>query len=208
MARWLSVLAVIVTILGVATLRVIVSGEEELDKSTAALDAGDAREAIVRARRSARWYAPGAPHVDVAYDRLIALAGAAEENRHDDLALLAWRGVRVAVIETRWIVSTRPQHLKRANEEIARITAKVPKVAAPDPRMRAEALQLLMRHEPPRLQWVGLLVTGFVLLATGLFVWARQVSAAGGRLQWNQAKLGTVLSIIGALCWLIAVWRA
>lgn len=204
----LSVLAVVITVLGVATLRVVYSGEAELRASDAALDAGDAREAIVRARRAARWYAPGAPHVAVAYDRLIALAEASEANRHDDLALLAWRGVRVAVIETRWIVPTHPEHLERANSEIARIVAKVPRAAEPDPLIRAEELAKLRRHEPPRTLWVVSLALGFALLAAGLFVWGRQVAGAGGTMMWRSAKLGVLLSAAGAVLWLVAIWRA
>jgi hypothetical protein len=200
----LRVLFVVVTLLGVATLRVLYSGEAELNLSTAALDAGDAREAIVRARRAARWYAPGAPHVGVAYDRLIALGVAAEQSQQDDLALLAWRGVRVAVIETRWVTTPFPEHLERADQEMA----KQPKVLEPDARIRAEALAKLRRHEPPRVLWVALLVTGFVSLATGLGLWARQVGAAGGRLDWGKAKVGVALSVVGAVLWLLAVWRA
>ncbi len=208
MTRVLSVLAVIVTLLGVATARVVMSGEAELLASNAALDVGDPREAIVRARRAARWYAPGAPHVAVAYDRLIALAEASEKARRDDLALLAWRGVRVAVIETRWLFTPHPEHLARANEEIARIVAKDPQAAEPDALLRAEELQKLLRHEPPRAHFMVLLGAGFVLLAVGLGVWARQVAGAGGRAQWGQAKLGMALTVVGAALWLLSVWRA
>ena len=206
--RVLFALAIVITLLGVATGRVIYSGEAELAASTAALDAGDAREAIVRARRATRWYAPGAPHVAVSYDRLIALAAASEEHRRDDLALLAWRGVRVSVIETTWFGSTHGHHLDRANQEIARIMAKQPQVAEPDARIRAEELQKLKRHEPPRTLWVALLGGGFIALAAGLFFWARQVGDAGGRLAWSRGKAGMVVSVIGAVLWLVAVWRA
>jgi hypothetical protein len=204
----LRVLAAVISVLGVATARVVYSGEAEIKASNAALDAGDAREAIVRARRSARWYAPGAPHVAVAYDRLIALATTSEENRRDDLALLAWRAVRVSVIETKWLVSPHPEHLNRADSEIARIMAKSPKAAEPDALIRAEELQRLKRHEPPRTLWVALLAAGFIVLAAGLFLWARQVGGAGGRLVWSEAKSGALLTVLGAALWLVAVWRA
>ncbi len=208
LGRIFLLLAAVTSVLGMATARVVLSGEAEILASNTALDAGDAREAIVRARRAARWYAPGAPHVAVAYDRLFALAVASEKNRRDDLALLAWRGVRVSVIETRWLMSPRPEHLERANSEIARIMAKRPRSAEPDARIRTEELQNLKRHEPPRTLWVALLASGFVLLCTGLFVWGRQVGAAAGRLAWREAKSGAFLTVIGAAIWLVAVWRA
>ncbi len=208
LARAFLLFASVVTVLGVATARVVHSGEAEIKASNVALEAGDAREAIVRARRAARWYAPGAPHVAVAYDRLMALAAASEKNRRDDLALLAWRGVRVSVIETRWVVSPHPEHLQQADSEIARLMAKKPDAAEPDAIIRAEELQKLRRHEPPRTLWVALLASGFVLLAAGLFLWGRQVGGAGGRLLWSQARSGALLTVIGAALWLVAVWRA
>lgn len=206
--RVLFALAALTAVLGVATARVVLSGEAEIKASTAALDDGDAREAIVHARRAARWYAPGAPHVPVAYDRLIALATASEQNRRDDLALLAWRGVRLAVIETRWVITPQPEHLERADEEIARIMAKQPREAEPDAMIRKEELQKLKRHEPPRILWVALLVGGFLGLAAGLLLWGKQVGGAGGRLMWSGAKSGMILTLVGAVLWLVAVWRA
>ena len=50
-----------------ATLRVITSGEREIAASTDGLRAGDPHAATEHARRAAGWYAPGAPHVRVAY---------------------------------------------------------------------------------------------------------------------------------------------
>ena len=206
--RVMFVLAVIVAVLGVATLRVVVHGEREIELSNQALDRGDAHEAIVRARRAARWYAPGAPHVGVAYVRLVALARAAEENRRDDLALLAWRGVRVAVIETRGLVSPHRDKLDQADIEIARIMAKQPEVAVPDERVRAEVLAGLKRQRSTHTLWLVALVGGFLLLALGLGLWGRQVGGSGGRLHWSGARAGIVLTILGAALWLVAVWRA
>ena len=94
----LSVAAALVFALG---HRVVQAGEREVLASTAALASGDPREAVVRARRAAGLYAPFAPHVRVAYDRLAALATAAEKRGDRDLALFAWRGVRTAALETR-----------------------------------------------------------------------------------------------------------
>ncbi len=72
------------------------SGEKEIALSTAALRAGDAHAAVEHARRAAGWYMPGAPHVRVAYERLLALGTAAEGLGDRDTALFAFRGVRTA----------------------------------------------------------------------------------------------------------------
>ena len=211
-ARWLgrvlSLLALLCALGGAVTARVIVSGEAEIAASTVALEAGDPHEAVVRSRRAAGWYAPGAPHVRVAYERLVALARAGEAHRRDDIALLAWRSVRTAAIETRWLVTPHQQDLQLANREIARIMAKQPGVADPDARIASEQLQKLLRGEPARLPWVLALVAGFVLAMVGLSLWSRQVAAAGGKLAWGKARSGTVLTLVGLALWLVSVWQA
>ena len=206
--RIMLALALLLAVVGVGTARVVISGEAEIAAGTEALKRGDPREAVVRSRRAAGWYAPGAPHVGVAYDRLIALALAAELQRDDALALLAWRAVRTAAIETRWLVTPHAADLERANQEIARLMAKKPKAAEPDARITSEQLQKLYRHQSPRLGWVIALVVAFVVSAVGAAVWSRQVASAGGRLSWRRGKSGALLVVVGIILWLVAVWRA
>jgi hypothetical protein len=95
--RWLLALrslAGVTLLLTLATLRVVFSGEAEIAAGTRALRDGQPREAIACSARAAAWYAPGAPHVAVAYRRLARLAEAAEARHRTELALMAWRGVR------------------------------------------------------------------------------------------------------------------
>lgn len=195
-------------VLGVATGRVIYSGEQELSASTAALDAGDPREAIVRARRAASWYAPGAPHVGVAYERLAALARAAEENKRDDLALLGWQAIRAASIDTRWLLSPHADDRERAEREIARLRAKIPNQVAPDAAIATEQLHKLRRHQPARPIWIVGLLSGFALLVGGLFVASRRAADAAGRLVLARAKVGLVVAVVGIGLWLLSLWQA
>jgi hypothetical protein len=214
--RWLVVALRVAAVfglgLGLATVRVIISGEKEIAASTQALERGDPREAAVRARRAAGWYAPGAPHVRVAYDRLQALARAAEERHRLDLALLAWRSVRSAAIETRWLMSPHRDELDRANREIARLSAGLPRApdarAASEDRVVADQLNVLLRQEAPRLPWVVALVTGFVAWTLGLVWWARRVAGVAGQTQWSRAMWPALLVLLGAALWLLAAWRA
>lgn len=210
-ARWSRALlasAIVAAALGAATGRVVYSGEEEIAASTAALDAGDPREAIVRARRAAGWYAPGAPHVGVAYERLGALARAAEEHKRDDLALMAWQAIRSASIETRWLVAPHATDRQTAEREIARLQAKVPGQVAPDAAIAAEQLEKLRRHSPPRTLWVVALLSGFGMLAAGLALAARQAADAGGRVVLVRAKVGLAIAAAGAGLWLLSLWQA
>ena len=201
----LFVFAIVVAALGAVTARVIVAGEREIAASTKALEAGDAREAIVRARRAASWYAPGAPHVRVAYERLIALAEAAESHGRDDLAKLAWRSLRSASTETRWIVTPHADDRARADAEIARLEGKVAGPRDPDPAIVAEQLQKLAVDEPLRLVWSISLVGGFFLAAAGFSIWSRRAASVGGTV--SGARLPLLLTLGGAALWLLALWR-
>ena len=203
-------LAVTVAVLGAITARIVVSGEAEIAASTEALIAGDAHEAVVRARRAAGWYAPGAPHVPVAYERLVALAQAAEEHKRRDLALLAWRGVRSTALETRWLIVPHRAELQRANAEIARLSERAGDGngdGAPGA-MAGQQLALLAGHQAPRLQWVVLLITSFVMVTVGTLWWARLVAGPGGRLRWARAHYPAALVLLGTALWLLALWRA
>ncbi|MSP26682.1 MAG: hypothetical protein EXR75_16360 [Myxococcales bacterium] len=207
--RALVVVAVLAVALGVWTARVIVAGESELERSTRALEAGDAHEAVVCARRAARWYAPGAPHVSSAYRRLIALARQAELHRRREIALLAWSAVRSAALETRWLVTPHHADLALAELEIARINALPVHDRGPlaDSRVRAE-LEAMRRHEPPRAGWVVALVGGLATMATALVLFAKSAASAGGRIELRRGWKHLLAAALGATAWLVALWQA
>ncbi len=200
--------AVVVAALGAGTTRVVLAGEAEIVASNAALVAHDPHEAVVRARRAAGWYAPGAPHVAVAYARLVALAEAAEQHKQLDLALLAWRGVRSAALETRWVVVPRDAERTRANAEIARLSKMQSDRDGTVAVQPAEQRELLARHEAPRRPWVVALVAAFILQVGGFLWWARRVAGPAGRLRWTQAHYPAALALFGVALWLLALWRA
>ena len=209
-----------VVALGLVCARVVIAGEHEIAASTEALRQGDPVQATVRARRAAGWYAPGAPHVRVAYERLRALAQAAEQHRRFDLALLAWRAVRSSSTETRWLVTPHAADLEQADREIARLLS-MPvgergTVGEPDPALAAAELETLGREPGPRVPWMVALVAAFALGAAGLALAARQMgegaatAAAGGwwRAAWTRARSGLLLTALGLGLWLLALWRA
>lgn len=199
-------------VVGALYARVITSGERELAASTAGLRAGDAHEAAVRARRAAGYYAPGAPHVRVAYERLGALAVKAEGLGDRELALLAWRGVRSAAIETRWLRTPHAEDLERANQAIARLSASAPRPpgtrSEPPAKLEREHLAELTRDEAPRAPWVLALVVALAAWMGGAAVMVRRGVSATGHVAWRRALPGLVVTCAGAALWLIAVWRA
>jgi len=204
----LLVVAVVVTALVVMAGRAMFSGDAELAASNAALEAGDPREAVVRARRAASWYLPGAPHVAAAYQRLVALAVAAEHHRQDATALLAWRAIRAAAIESQWLVTPHRAELERANGEIARLMAKRPNQAEPDAAVMDTQLKKLATRQSSRVGWSLALVVAFLTSAFGLVAWSRRVADAGGKLSWARGRLAAAATLLGAALWLLALWRA
>jgi len=204
--------AAVVLVVAAATARVVSSGEREIALSTAALEAGDAHAAAEHARRAAGWYAPGAPHVRVAYQRLLALGTAAEGLGDRDTALYAFRGVRTAAIETRWLVTPHEDDRDKADRAIARLSAEAPRAPAlrtePPAAIEREQLEALARDEAPRTGWVVALVAGALTWAAGAIAVARRAVGATGIVSLRRALPGLLTAGIGMALWLLAIWQA
>lgn len=214
--RWLVLvlqsLALIGLVIGAATVRVIAAGEREITLSTAALRQKDPHEAIVHARRAAGWYAPGAPHVSAAYQRLIALAIAAEGLGQTETALFAWNAVRGSALETRWLVTPHEEDLVRANQAIASLMSKAPGPlgtrADPPSVLEQRYLDDLLKDEAPRVPWISALVAAFGAWTSGAYLFARKAISPTGRILWDKAKLYLALLSLGILVWVLAYFQA
>ncbi|WP_438033569.1 hypothetical protein [Sorangium sp. So ce204] len=205
-------LAVAGFLVGAASLRVVAAGEREIAESTDALRAGDAHAAALHARRAAGWYAPGAPHVRVAYERLIALATAAEGLGRADTALFAWRAVRTAALETRWLTTPHAKDLELANAAIARLSAAAPRPPGtrtePAAAVERQHLAALARDEAPRVGWVVALVGAFAAWVAGAVWVVRRGVTVTGQWVWPRAAPGLAVCAAGVAVWLLAIWQA
>jgi hypothetical protein len=204
--------AAVGVIVAAASARVVFSGEKEIALSTAALEQGDPHGAAEHARRAAGWYAPGAPHVRVAYERLLALGTAAEGLGDRDTALYAFRGVRTASIETRWLFTVHEEDRDKADRAIARIESEAPRAPAmrtePPRAIERAELETLARDEAPRTAWVVALVAGALGWGAGAALVARRAVGATGLFSLRRAMPGLVLTGSGVALWLLALWRA
>lgn len=217
MKKWLrtTTLAVLAGVLTLAllTVRAIVSGQAEMEKSDRAFDEGNLPIATLHARRAATLYAPGAAHVSAAYERLIAIAVGSEAAGEPEVAGQAWRAVRGAALETRHVRVARASELERANENLARLQAHRSAAASPGGggalRARyARALENLEQEHGPSTPWTAALLLGYALCACGLGWFAiRGVSAEGG-LALRSGRAGLFLALLGVACWSLAVWQA
>jgi hypothetical protein len=208
----LGAVLMIVTVVGVVTLRVVVGCELEIAESSRALVGGNVRDATVHARAAALWYAPGAPHVRVAYERLMALGKAAEEHHDAKAALFAYNAVMGASSSTRWLVAPHRADALKAAEAIARIESTEPRPPAealePAPEIEKKELAALSRETGPRPEWIVALAASFVALVAGLAWVVFRGFDGAGRFLGRQAAGGLVLGVAGALVWIASMYVA
>lgn len=192
--------------------RVIVAGELAIADSSRALLEGDARAATEHARSAALWFAPGAPHVRVAYGRLMALAKAAEERRDLDTALRAYRAVMMASSSTHWITTPHADDARRAAEAIARLESTEPRPTStalvPAPVVEKAELEALSRTSGPRVGWLAVLALSFLALAGGLAWMVLRAFDASGRLALDRARWAGLVTLVGIVGWSAALWYA
>jgi hypothetical protein len=198
-------------VLAVLLMRVFWDGRAALAEGDAALERRDPAEAITRWRRAARWYAPGAPHVSAAYERLEELAAAAEEAGDRATALEAWRAIRSSILATRSFYTPFPSKLERANAKIAELMALEPGPAdAGDTveKRRAWHLALLQRDESPALGWTLLALAGFGLWIGGGFYFAFRGLDKEDRLVKRAAARAGIVIVVGLLVWMVSLYNA
>ncbi len=210
-------LVLLLVFLAALTARLVLEGERELAASDRAFDQGDVRAATLHARAAAIAYVPGAPHVNAAYERLVAIATGAEAAGDREIAAAAWRAVRASGNETRHLWTGRAAEVARANQNLARLEAlstEAPAdmgaetVAERLARLEAEASGVLEREAAPRAPWLVLLSVAFALAIGGCLVVAARGVAPDGTLVPAGLRWGGVVFVIGAACWTVAAVAA
>jgi hypothetical protein len=187
------------------TARVVFEGERQIQESTRALDAGDADTAIFHARSAALWFAPGAPHVRVAYARLMALGKEAEQRKLWDTALLSYRGVVSASASTRWLVAPHADDVREAESAILRIEGRKRAGAIAEVTEPIDVSQLEARSSASlRI----LLVAAFAGLIGGLSLVLWRGVDETGRLLARQALPGAALALLGFACYVVSLFLA
>jgi len=204
--RWLA-WALLAGVLGTAVLtaRVVGEGERALRESDAAFHRGDVRTAAHHARRAAVLYAPGAPHVERAYARLKAIAAGAEAAGDRTLAEMAWRSIRGAALETRYLLPGRSAELALANLNLARLSIGDDLDRHRAERSEQDRLAVLGESGAPGATWACLASLGFALISAGLALVGWRGVAPDGSLVPSGFYLGSLLAAIGTACWTFAL---
>jgi hypothetical protein len=200
-------LAALLLFLGIATARAVLDGERELRASDAAFDANDLPGAIEHARRAASSYAPGAPHVEPSYERLLAIARGAEAAGLSPIAMQAYQAERAAVLESASFWQVFPERLEEADRNLARLAAGS---NGPEGERAQAALRLFERSRVQgsgRTSWGAGLAAGWLVAALGVAWFARRALLPGGRIEWWRGRFGVVLFGLGMALWAVAAFR-
>ena len=203
---------VIAFCLGVVVTRAVWQGRGALADGDEAAEAGDREGAIRWWRRAARWYVPLAPHVGDAYDRLEAMAAAAEQEGDLATALAAWQGVRGSILATRSFYTPHDERLDPANRHIASLMQRLEGDAADPGKGAAEReawhYELLARDEAPSVGWTLVALLGFALWIGGGVLFALRGVSSEDRLVVRAATSAGLLVLSGLFVWLLGLYNA
>ncbi len=200
-------LAALLLFLAVATVRALTDGAREIAASDVAFDAGDLHGAIQHARRAASAYAPGAPHVERGYARLLAIARGAEAAGRSDVALLAWQAQRAAVLESASLLRPHAPRLDEANRNLARLQAEKTAPQAERGELAKRLFEAARLRSDARTPWGALLAVGLLLAAGGVAGFALMGVDRDGHLSWSRGRWGLVAFVLGAVLWAAAAFH-
>lgn len=220
--RLLAVALVVLGLLGVVTGRVVLSSRaaylEGLDAERRALGKTDPqqraeglREAVVRYRRAARWYAPGNGYVARSLARLQAIGQLAEQGGDLPTALEAYRAVRRALLGARSFYTPHEDHLARANARIAVLMARQEAAqAGADDLAQKEAWHRaqLARDRAPAVGWVLLALLGFLGWVGAAVGFLYRAITPEDRLLGRRALTWGGAVLAGLVAWLVGLTQA
>jgi hypothetical protein len=191
-------LAIVVVV--TAWIARVSEGRFALEGADAAIKKGDHVEAIVLARAALEARCPACTAPEKGFDRLVAIARAAEGRADDATAVAAWRAVRAATLGTA-VFDHAPERRVRADAEIARLEHRIDVAAAaaggtPSPAATEERLRAAL--EPVSMPSGAV----FVLLAFGGLLFAAGAWRLARRFHLREvglAALGVVVAACGLL---------
>lgn len=199
-------------VLAVIAVRVVVSSSQELDKADALRAKEDLPAAIVHYRRAARWYAPGNPYSRQALSSLGEMGRDAETQGDVPLALSCWRGIRGSILATRSFYTPETAKLRVANQRIADLMSGQPAPVIDAGKSREELrlahLALLKATPRPALAWTLMLLFGFCIWVSALFLFAQHAFDEEDRWLKAPAIKWSGVTVVGLLLFFVGLLNA
>jgi hypothetical protein len=203
----IAIAGIVLAGVGALALRVVLEGRAALAEGDAASARQHHADAIAAWESAARWYLPGAPHVDQAYARLVV---SARSNRPH--ALAAWQAVRRAALATESVWTPHSEDLAAANAALARARAIDPDgatAAGADPAAReAWYAAGLARPVRPSTPAVVLAIGGILCWLAGITLVVRRGFDAAGRVVRRPAVVGIAVTLVGIAGWAAGLYNA
>ena len=191
MKRGLVILAIVVAGIAAIGVRVVGEGRAALAEGDAAIADQRPRDAIAAWERAARWYFPGAPHVDEAYARLRQLASS------NPTSLAPWRAIRSAARATRSLWTPHADDLAAADAAIARLSVG----DQAEPARLAWHAARLAEDARPSIGASVLAVLRILAWLGGIAVVLVRGLADDGRWLRRPALVGAGISVAGLVAW-------
>ncbi len=197
---WLRKVALLV-VAGVLLLAILLfrahrAGTEAMAESDAAFDRGDLVSAVDAAREAAGWYFPGAPHVEQARARLVAVAVGAEATGDSTTALRTWGATRGVLLETQHPWGLRDPLLDQANAALARLLPRSESMLGSTP--TAEEVRAHFEEER-KTQPVFYLATTLAVVLMSLGARLSLTRRAMQQMSW-----GWAIGCVGLFLWVFA----
>jgi hypothetical protein len=185
-----------ITLLAILLIRAHQAGTSAMSESDAAFDQGDLAAAVDRAREAAGWYFPGAPHVNAARQRLLAVATGAEATGDTKTALRTWGAIRGVLHETGHPWSGDDELRRQANVALVRLLPRSQTMVGEAP-TEDEVLESFERSE--NTNPVFYLATS---LAAVLMLFGARMSLTRRAMQ--QRSWGLLIGCAGLFLWIFA----
>ncbi len=160
-------IALALLILSLATIgKVCLNALAELQQGEEAFAQQNYSQAVTHYERSIQWFLPMVSIQDRAASGLWETASIYEMNGEVQKAINAYRLLRSAFYSTRSFYTPGRDWIKRCNEKISTLTAKLPPSAPNDKNKtfaerKSEAISVLNEPKPPNTAWAFLGVCGF-----------------------------------------------
>lgn len=209
--RVAAILGVLGVVLGIVSVRVVISSRAELAAGDAARADDDIEAARLHYRRAAKWYAPGNAYCTDALDRLRELAEAAERTEDTDAALASWRSIRASILATRSSYVPHARRLAHANRRIALLLADDPPPidAGLSLAERREAYAQSLEEVPrPVGLWTLLMLAGFLVWVVAVFAFAIRAVDAEDRFVRPHAIRWGAMILIGFAAFVVGLSQA
>jgi hypothetical protein len=210
--RWWVTVCIVLGIVAAVWIKVRLEAGQSLAQAKQLESQSEIELAIVCYRRTVRWYSPFSGPVSESLERLWSMGQRLEEKGHTELALLAYRSIRSALMGIRHVNQPHASYIPKSSVRIAALMAQVEgaKAGSKKHEERAEYhRRLLLGDHAPDVAWSLLAVLGFLAWCFCLYGLAMNAfDDETGAIIVSAAIRRGALVVSTLVLWLVALGQA